>query len=87
MGGEGLYGRPSLLLFPDGVVGEPTRATIKALPTSHHHPRPYRHDGYAPKNLPVTGPWGWVGRGYSGTVRKLIARRFQPLMEMMASVR
>ncbi len=30
--------------FPDGVIGQanrPTRATIKALPTSHHHPRPY----------------------------------------------
>src|SRR6266436_685317 len=29
------------------------RATIKALPAPPSHPRPYGHDGHAPKNLPV----------------------------------
>src|SRR6266446_7322556 len=34
---------------------EGRRATIKALPAPPSHPRPYGHDGHAPKNLPVKG--------------------------------
>src|SRR6266446_724690 len=44
----------------DDRVGERRRkgrrATIKALPGPPSHPRPYGHDGHAPKNLPLTGP-------------------------------
>ena len=41
---------------PQVSTGNRTRATIKALPATLHHPRPYGLTSTSPKNLPVKAP-------------------------------
>src|SRR6266404_4217522 len=81
-GREGLYGRPVLgceRVPPQVSTGNRTRATIKALPTTLHYPRPYGEE-IAPasmERLAYTHPYNMTANMLQYVWHSLMGTRYR----------